>query len=57
MSVGHVILVLRRKENTVTICIRCKEEVSFEDVSVGYYAYCKTHDEDLYAFETLEVLF
>jgi hypothetical protein len=53
MSVGHAILVLLRKEDTVTICIRCEEEVSFEDVSVGYYAYCKTHDEDLYAFETL----
>jgi hypothetical protein len=37
--------------------MRCKEEVSFEDVSSGYYAHCETHDEDLYAFETLEVLF
>jgi hypothetical protein len=33
-------------------CIRCHTMVSRPDASVGYFAYCLTHDEDLYEFET-----
>lgn len=39
----------------VTVCSRCKDAVSFEEVSDGYYAVCLQHDEDLYSFETEEV--
>jgi hypothetical protein len=34
------------------VCNRCEEQVSFENVSDGYYAVCNNHDEDLYSFET-----
>lgn len=33
-------------------CNRCHTKVSYQDVSPMYFAYCKTHDEDLYQFET-----
>lgn len=36
----------------LVICRRCKDEVSFVDVSDGYYAWCSYHGEDLYEFET-----
>jgi hypothetical protein len=38
-----------------TVCTRCESEVSFENVSEGYYAVCLEHDEDLYKIETQEV--
>ena len=37
-----------------TTHIRCGEQVSFNEVSEGYYAQCSTCDEDLYLFETEE---
>jgi hypothetical protein len=39
-------------EDESVVCSRCKNEVSFEDVTKGYYAVCPEHDEDLYEFET-----
>ena len=36
------------------LCARCKKEVSFENVSDGYFAVCSFHDEDLYSFETIK---
>ncbi len=33
-------------------CNRCHAIVSFEDVTKGYFAFCRMHDEDLYQFET-----
>lgn len=32
--------------------IRCGKQISFTDVSDGYYAQCSRCDEDLYEFET-----
>jgi DNA-directed RNA polymerase subunit RPC12/RpoP len=32
--------------------LRCGEEVSFDDVSKGYYAQCPECDEDVFYFET-----
>jgi hypothetical protein len=37
------------------LCNRCLKKVSFKNVSQGYFAYCKTSDEDLYLFETHKV--
>jgi hypothetical protein len=37
------------------ICKRCNSEVSFKDVSPGYYAVCPEHYEDLYKFETEKI--
>lgn len=34
---------------------RCREVVSFNDVSEGYYAQCPECYEDLYSFEVEEV--
>lgn len=34
------------------ICARCKTEVSFNEVSGGYFAVCPEHYEDLFQFET-----
>jgi hypothetical protein len=34
------------------VCSRCETPVEYENVSSGYYAYCPSHDEDLYQFET-----
>ena len=39
----------------ITVCNRCGDEVSFSDVSDGYYAWCRYHGEDLYKFETKKV--
>ena len=39
----------------ITVCSRCGDEVSFSDVSDGYFAYCRYHGEDLYEFETKKV--
>jgi hypothetical protein len=39
----------------VTVCRRCKDEVFFNGVSDGYYAWCQYHGEDLYEFETEKV--
>jgi hypothetical protein len=39
----------------ITVCSRCGDEVSFSDVSDGYYAWCRYHGEDLYEFETKKV--
>jgi hypothetical protein len=39
-------------ETMKIVCDRCETEVSFEDVSAGYYAVCLKHDEDLYQIET-----
>ncbi len=36
------------------VCKRCGTKVSKNDVSEGYSAYCPSHDEDLYSFETTE---
>ena len=33
---------------------RCGEEVSFSEVSKGYYAQCPKCDEDLYSFEVVK---
>ena len=41
--------------DTVIVCRRCKDEVSFTGVSDGYYAWCNYHGEDLYEFETEKV--
>lgn len=35
----------------IIVCHRCQSKVSIENVSKGYYAYCPTHDEDLFSFE------
>lgn len=32
-------------------CFRCDNQVSFEDVSEGYFAQCLFCDEDLFSFE------
>ena len=32
-------------------CNRCDTNVDFTEVSEDYFAYCPTHDEDLYSFE------
>jgi len=40
------------KLEQLIVCSRCLDEVSFADVSDGYYAWCKYHGEDLYEFET-----
>ena len=38
--------------NKVYRCFRCDARVSFvKELSKGYFAYCPTHDEDLYSFE------
>ena len=34
------------------VCARCSTEVSYREVSAGYYAVCNWHDEDLFEFET-----
>lgn len=36
-------------------CVRCGTQVSFENVSEGYYAVCPSHDEDLYKIEVEEI--
>jgi transcription initiation factor IIE alpha subunit len=36
----------------VIICNRCETEVTFDEVSEGYFAFCPKHDEDLYKIET-----
>lgn len=35
--------------------VRCEQEVSFNEVTKGYYAQCPNCDEDLYSFEIQEV--
>lgn len=39
--------------NHTFVCNRCNTIVdqSPDNVSAGYFAYCPTHDEDLYEFE------
>ena len=40
------------KLTELTKCARCDSDLQFGDmVSENYYAYCPTHDEDLYRFE------
>lgn len=34
-------------------CGRCGTIVEWDNVSEGYYAYCPTHDEDLFSWEVL----
>ena len=34
---------------------RCGTDVSFEDVSDGYFAQCPSCDEDLYSFELIDM--
>jgi len=41
---------------TVIICSRCATVVTFKDVTPGYFAVCPEHDEDLFTFETVEVI-
>ena len=33
------------------VCNRCGTLVSFDDVSLGYWAVCPKHDEDLFMIE------
>ena len=35
-------------------CVRCDSLVSRINVSQGYFAYCPTHDEDLYRVEVYQ---
>ena len=35
---------------------RCGEQVSFNDVSAGYYAQCPSCDEDVFYFEVDRVI-
>ena len=32
-------------------CFRCGSQVTYDEVSPDYYAYCKYCDEDMYSFE------
>lgn len=34
---------------------RCNQEISFDNVTKGYYAQCNKCDEDLYSFETVTI--
>jgi hypothetical protein len=43
------------EDDEVIVCARCKTEVSFEDVTKGYYAVCPEHDEDLDEWEIATV--
>jgi hypothetical protein len=43
---------IKEKYQVQVVCARCKTEVSFNEVSDGYYAVCPNHYEDLYEFET-----
>lgn len=36
---------------TTMVCGRCETALSFDNVTLGYFAYCPEHDEDLYQFE------
>lgn len=38
----------------IILCNRCNSTVLFIDVTVGYFAYCRQCDEDLYTFECRE---
>ena len=38
-------------------CNRCHTMVEHEEVSNGYFAYCPSHDEDLFSFETYLVTY
>ena len=33
------------------VCARCLTPVIYEGVSLGYYAVCPRHDEDLFSWE------
>ena len=44
------------KNGSTFVCSRCHTEVSFHDVTDGYFAVCPKHDEDLWQFETIEIV-
>ena len=39
---------------TISICNRCYNPISFNNVSKDYFGTCITHDEDLFKIETLD---
>ena len=54
-----VFLSFMTKENgmksEIRVCCRCKTPVEISEVD-GYCYYCPEHDEDLYEFETEEIV-
>jgi hypothetical protein len=39
------------KEKAKEYCFRCGNQVTYDEVSPDYYAYCEYCDEDMYSFE------
>jgi hypothetical protein len=49
---GARLMQIKEKYQVQVVCARCKTEVSFNEVSEGYFAVCPEHYEDLLQFET-----